>query len=197
MNRSEWPRSRSVSPPWWVTKTSPCSNGFIVPGSTLMYGSSFCIVTRSPRVFSKRPSEEAVRPLPSDEATPPVTKMCLVTGSQAIAVRSAIRWMPASGSRRGQQFGGVLLCRGAVGRAREHPRDLDDPVTVGERNRSCGRGRAVVVLGHRDLRVGERRDLREVRDDQHLAVGGRATPAPGGGGGTPSPWRWAASSERT
>ena len=32
-----------------------------------------------------RPSEEAVRPLPSELATPPVTKMCLATGSQGIA----------------------------------------------------------------------------------------------------------------
>src|SRR5690242_5237022 len=49
----------------------------MVPGSTLMYGSSFCIVTRSPRLFSSRPREDAVRPLPRLDATPPVTKMCL------------------------------------------------------------------------------------------------------------------------
>ena len=36
----------------------------MVPGSTLMYGSSFCIVTRRPRLFSSRPSDDAVRPLP-------------------------------------------------------------------------------------------------------------------------------------
>src|SRR4029077_2982483 len=59
--------------------TSPCSNGFIVPGSTLMYGSSLIIVTRRPRHLSNRPSEEAVRPLPSEEETPPVTKTYLVT----------------------------------------------------------------------------------------------------------------------
>ena len=47
-----------------------------MPGSTLMYGSSFCIVTRRPRDFRRRPSEEAVRPFPRLEATPPVTKMC-------------------------------------------------------------------------------------------------------------------------
>ena len=41
-----------------------------------MYGSSFCIVTRRPRDFRRRPSEEAVRPFPRLEATPPVTKMC-------------------------------------------------------------------------------------------------------------------------
>src|SRR5512145_2523461 len=70
--------SRSVSPPSLVTNTSPCWNGFIVPGSTLRYGSSFCMVTRSPRALSRFPRLEAVRPLPREEATPPVTKTCLV-----------------------------------------------------------------------------------------------------------------------
>src|SRR5664279_835202 len=70
--------SRSVSAPSSVTKTSPCWNGFMVPGSTLMYGSSFCMVTRRPREVSRRPRLEAVSPLPREEATPPVTKMCLV-----------------------------------------------------------------------------------------------------------------------
>ena len=51
-----------------------------VIGSTLMYGSSFCIVTRRPRDFRSRPSEDAVIPLPREDATPPVTKMCLVNG---------------------------------------------------------------------------------------------------------------------
>src|SRR4029450_9302218 len=68
--------SRSGAQTSSVTNTSPCWNGFMVPGSTLMYGSSFCMVTRRPRAFIRRPSDAAVRPLPSDEATPPVTKMC-------------------------------------------------------------------------------------------------------------------------
>ena len=70
--------SRSVSAPSLVTNTSPCWKGFIVPGSTFRYGSSFCITTRRPRALSSMPRLEAVRPLPSEEATPPVTKMCLV-----------------------------------------------------------------------------------------------------------------------
>src|SRR3954453_21992891 len=45
----------------------------MVPGSTLRYGSSFCMGTRRPRALSSRPSDEAVSPLPSEEATPPVT----------------------------------------------------------------------------------------------------------------------------
>src|SRR5215212_4036169 len=57
----------------------------MVPGSTLMYGSSFCMVTRRPRALSSRPIEDAVSPFPREEATPPVTKMCLVTGFQGTA----------------------------------------------------------------------------------------------------------------
>src|SRR6478735_5708859 len=50
-----------------------------------MYGSSFCMVTRRPRALSNRPSEEAVRPFPRALATPPVTKMCFVTGDHVTA----------------------------------------------------------------------------------------------------------------
>ena len=70
--------SRSVSAPSSVTKTSPCWNGLIVPGSTFRYGSNFCACTRRPRAFSSRPSEAATIPFPSAETTPPVTKMYLV-----------------------------------------------------------------------------------------------------------------------
>src|SRR5439155_1066523 len=66
--------SRSVSAPSSVTNTSPCWNGLIVPGSTLMYGSNFCTCTLRPRAFKRRPSEAAVIPLPRDETTPPGTK---------------------------------------------------------------------------------------------------------------------------
>src|SRR5438445_9791787 len=66
--------SRSVSAPSSVTKTSPCWNGDIVPGSTLRYGSNFWSWTRRPRAFSNRPSEAATIPFPRAETTPPVTK---------------------------------------------------------------------------------------------------------------------------
>src|SRR5205807_6381372 len=66
--------SRSVSAPSSVTKTSPCWNGLIVPGSTLRYGSNFCSWTRRPRALSRRPSEAATIPFPRAETTPPVTK---------------------------------------------------------------------------------------------------------------------------
>src|SRR5918992_3782581 len=70
--------SRSVSAPSSVTNTSPCWNGDIVPGSTFRYGSNFSIVTRSPRSTSRRPIDAAAMPFPSDETTPPVTKMYLL-----------------------------------------------------------------------------------------------------------------------
>src|SRR6266702_7643002 len=74
--------SRLVSAPSSVTKTSPCWNGLIVPGSTLRYGSNFWSWTRRPRAFSNRPSEAATMPFPSAETTPPVTKPYL--GARAL-----------------------------------------------------------------------------------------------------------------
>jgi hypothetical protein len=50
----------------------------MVPGSTLMYGSSLHMVTRRPRHLSRRPSDDAVSPLPREEETPPVKKMYFV-----------------------------------------------------------------------------------------------------------------------
>src|SRR3990167_7460310 len=47
----------------------------IVPASTLMYGSIFWSVTRKPRASRSDPIDAAARPLPSDDTTPPVTKM--------------------------------------------------------------------------------------------------------------------------
>src|SRR5690348_2055632 len=67
--------SRSVSAPSSVTNTSPCWNGLIVPGSTFRYGSHFWRVTLKPRLSRRQPMEEAATPLPSDETTPPVTKI--------------------------------------------------------------------------------------------------------------------------
>src|SRR3990170_4164554 len=80
--------SRSVSAPSSVTNTSPCWNGDIVPGSTLMYGSNFMIVTRRPRSTSSRPSDAAAMPFPREDTTPPVTntnfvECCIVTPASA------------------------------------------------------------------------------------------------------------------
>src|SRR3979409_1573794 len=50
----------------------------MVPGSTLMYGSNFCMVTLRPRSTSNRPNDAAAKPFPTEDTTPPVTKMYLV-----------------------------------------------------------------------------------------------------------------------
>src|SRR6056297_2276670 len=50
----------------------------MVPGSTLMYGSNFWMLTSRPRAASRRPSEALKMPLPREEVTPPVTKIYLV-----------------------------------------------------------------------------------------------------------------------
>src|ERR1051325_7873698 len=74
--------SRSVSAPSSVTNTSPCWNGLIVPGSTLMYGSSLRLVTRMPREARMAASDAAAMPVPSEETTPPVTNTNLVMGDK-------------------------------------------------------------------------------------------------------------------
>src|SRR5690606_10915784 len=63
----------------------------MVPGSTLMYGSSLISVTSSLRDSSSAPSEAADIPLPNEETTPPVMKMYLVM-SYLDAVRDR-RWV--------------------------------------------------------------------------------------------------------
>src|SRR5690348_7878261 len=46
----------------------------MVPGSTLMYGSSFTIAILRPRASRMAPSEAAAMPFPKEETTPPVTQ---------------------------------------------------------------------------------------------------------------------------
>src|ERR1039457_7720028 len=47
----------------------------MVPGSTLRCGSNFIRLILMPRASSRQPMEAAARPLPSEDTTPPVTKM--------------------------------------------------------------------------------------------------------------------------
>src|SRR5215471_13420008 len=68
----------SVSPPSSVTKTSPCWKGLIVPGSTLMYGSSLRKVMSRPRFSRRAPMLAEASPFPRELTTPPVTKMNFV-----------------------------------------------------------------------------------------------------------------------
>ena len=122
-----------------------------MPGSTLIYGSNFCIVTRSPRILRRRPRDEAVRPLPSELATPPVTKTCFgTTCSRLCAERSRLgpktprrkisipsRWLATCApldartiARSLEQFGGIVE-GGFLGHAtREHSRNLSNPILI-------------------------------------------------------------------
>src|SRR5215831_12447021 len=47
----------------------------MVPGSTFKYGSNFSRFTVNPRLSNRHPIEADAKPLPSDETTPPVTKI--------------------------------------------------------------------------------------------------------------------------
>src|SRR5689334_23551115 len=60
-----------------------------------MYGSSLMSATRRPRLSSKHPIDDAARPFPRLETTPPVTKMylgiCFSIGYFIIAVIASLR----------------------------------------------------------------------------------------------------------
>src|SRR6185437_12913156 len=85
------PRSRSVSVPSCVTKTSPCWKGLIVPGSTLMYGSSLTIATLRPRASRIAPKEAAAMPLPKEDTTPPVTNTKRVINLKGVSRRGELQ----------------------------------------------------------------------------------------------------------
>src|SRR5438105_5150501 len=142
--------SRSVSAPSSVTKTSPCWNGLIVPGSTFRYGSNFWAWTLIPRAFRRRPSEAATMPLPRPETTPPVTKTyfvgpTLMKGDPSVAGTSRTCSVPARMSRapapeedRTSGGGRLLEFRGRLAEivepveraARELPPEADEPGRV-------------------------------------------------------------------
>src|SRR5262249_29370111 len=133
----------------------------MVPGSTLMYGSSFCMVTRSPRLLSNRPSEEAVSPLPNELVTPPVTKMCFAKTLPPLeSINAALGGstgrpphltVPGAGRRGwarrllarpgrssvGQELLGVPWSRGAVRPARQQAGYLDHPFLARDFLDSC------------------------------------------------------------
>src|SRR3989442_808782 len=55
-----------------------------------MYGSIFWSVTRKPRASSSEPMEADAKPLPSDDTTPPVTKMYFVATSSLLPGRKPV-----------------------------------------------------------------------------------------------------------
>src|SRR5688572_6257985 len=75
----------------------------MVPGSTLRYGSSFCMETEMPRDLRILPRLAVVIPLPTELTTPPVTKMNLGMDPAMHVVLKMLR-----GSLRGRQRTFVL-----------------------------------------------------------------------------------------
>src|SRR3954467_13936491 len=160
--------SRSVSAPSSVTNTSPCWNGLIVPGSTLMYGSNFWSATERPRARRRWPIEAEAMPLPSAETTPPVTKMKRVWGR--------VWGIEGSGSERTNLRGGSQELLGMppgslVGRlGTEHPAELLDHAFAGE---GLDRGEGELVVGRfldPEVPRGDRSDLRQMRDAEELML---------------------------
>jgi len=56
----------------------------------------------------------------------------------------------------------------ALGIAAEHPRDLLDAISIGEQRDVGGRDARARSLGHENVAVRARRDLRQMRDREHL-----------------------------
>src|SRR5690606_18163042 len=72
----------------------------MVPGSTLMYGSSFIRRTLRPRASRIAPRHAEVMPLPSEDTTPPGMKMNRVTFLPMGALFPRVMWA-AWAARRG------------------------------------------------------------------------------------------------
>src|SRR5690606_15040472 len=87
-----------------------------------MYGSSFIIVTRRPRASRIAARDAAAIPLPSEDTTPPVTKMSGVTGL-AGDMAAAARWKAPFYS----------MSRHAFPACRETARSPASPATVPRR----------------------------------------------------------------
>src|SRR5881275_938254 len=88
-----------------------------------MYGSILSSVTCRPRASSSAPSEADARPLPSDETTPPVTKMNLVLLPCTDVLRLSTSAAAALSVR---EFPGTLQVLGSIylkrwGHGRHHP----------------------------------------------------------------------------
>src|ERR1700678_167334 len=91
----------------------------MVPGSTFKYGSNFCSDTRRPRLSSRQPMEAAAMPLPSDETTPPVTKIYLAMDIPLSAFLTMVQKAP-------RHARDLPACRRPTIRTRFPPRGCDD-----------------------------------------------------------------------
>src|SRR5215208_7068430 len=140
-----------------------------------MYGSNFWIVTDRPRETSSRPSEAAAMPFPSAETTPPVMKMKRVSGRlcgiKSLGSRvysSGRRTTRACCSRGRQQFLRVPACGRVGGLGTEHPAQLGDDAVSLQRLDGRERGVGLRRLLDPEVCAGQRRDLRQVGDAEHL-----------------------------
>ena len=79
---------------------------FIVPKSQ---GSSFCRVTRNPRLSIRAPMEAAANPFPRDERTPPVMKINFVWRNSYFPLLFSIRHACVLVPRQGSQIRVCLL----------------------------------------------------------------------------------------
>ena len=70
--------------------------GLEVAGTAAFGGSSFWMRIRKPRLSSSRPMLAVVRPLPSEEATPPVTKTCTADPGLSTGVQNT-GFLPIAG----------------------------------------------------------------------------------------------------
>src|SRR5436305_337209 len=171
--------SRSVSLPSSVTKTSPCWNGLIVPGSMFRYGSNFCTWTLRPRALSSRPSDAATMPLPSADTTPPVTNTYLVglalirshrfRGERPRAVNLPRLRTPRPSDHRRGSGRRTSSHRRQEFLAAEHPLDLVLPLALRE-GRDRRPRRVAGDLLDPEVALGARSDLREVRDRHDLGA---------------------------
>ncbi len=91
----------------------------MVPGSTLMYGSSFWKVMRRPRDSKSAPMAAAATPLPREDSTPPVIKISLVfTGSLIYLASADVKKgleRPAAALRRASQHLGAAVAQASSG----------------------------------------------------------------------------------
>ena len=149
----------------------------MVPGSTLMYGSSFTMLTLSPRDSRMAPREAAAMPLPSEETTPPVTQIKRVIVS-TVAKKGGIRIGDAPGtSKWRERITGITT--GAQCNSKRHRADrrrrieirylsTDCPVAV---DWMCGRCSQTMVARGLALACGEIRGDPQIADSDQLAVG--------------------------
>src|SRR3954447_8776363 len=125
-----------------------------------MYGSNFCRATFRPRATSRRPMDAAAMPFPSEETTPPVTKMKRVRGRGSdtglLPVPFSLEAGPAGPSGGLEQLAGVAASRHVTAVRAQHADQLAHDFALGEL-RDGGAGRLPRgVLDDREVAVGQR-----------------------------------------